>query len=305
MFWLLDLEDKVTLNGFREVPLQQNVATLPEILTLVSPPPMQEEVVTLPEMSTESMVDNSLTLVVPPPLQQEVATLPEMSRESLISHSLSNELSGEEILVTIDDQNITREAMRCLQPERWLNSDVINPYLCLLKLREDHNPACLPCHFFDTFFYKCLVSKGVYKFRDWTKHLKYNILDCHRVFVPIHHTNRRGEDLHWSLAMIDLKAKNLQYFDSLHKKKPKILKYLAKYIDDEAEQRSLPSLNARKWDHFSPENVPRQEDGHNCGLFLLRFAEELSIGASLNFNIRDSDGYREEVVVRLINRRVP
>lgn len=65
--------------------------------------------------------------------------------------------SSSEVLVTHESSNIviTREVLQCLSPGAWLNDEVINLYLELLKEREKREPKkFLKCHFFSTFFYK-------------------------------------------------------------------------------------------------------------------------------------------------------
>ncbi|GJN31456.1 hypothetical protein PR202_gb19856 [Eleusine coracana subsp. coracana] len=61
------------------------------------------------------------------------------------------------VLVLHESSNIeiSKEKFRCLRPGGWLNDEVINLYLELLKGREKREPRrFLKCHFFNTFFYK-------------------------------------------------------------------------------------------------------------------------------------------------------
>ncbi|KAL9284955.1 hypothetical protein ACSQ67_024671 [Phaseolus vulgaris] len=111
---------------------------------------------------------------------------------------------------------VSGEKFQCLRPGAWLNDEVINLYLELLKERERREPQkFLNCHFFNTFFYKKLISgKSGYDFksvRRWTsqKKLGYGLHECDKIFVPIH------KEIHWCLAVINKKDKKFQYFDSL------------------------------------------------------------------------------------------
>jgi len=61
------------------------------------------------------------------------------------------------VLVLHQPSNIevSKEKFQCLRRGRWLNDEVINLYLELLKEREKREPKrFLKCHFFNTFFYK-------------------------------------------------------------------------------------------------------------------------------------------------------
>lgn len=83
---------------------------------------------------------------------------------------------------------ITGHLLQCLRPRAWLNDEVINLYLELMKERERREPKkFLKCHFFNTFFYKKLVSgRNAYDFnavKRWTtrRRLGYGLIECDKV----------------------------------------------------------------------------------------------------------------------------
>ncbi|XP_068661555.1 ubiquitin-like-specific protease ESD4 isoform X2 [Aristolochia californica] len=137
--------------------------------------------------------------------------------------------NSRELLVTHESSNIeiTREKMQCLRPGAWLNDEVINLYLELLKERESSNPTIfLKCHFFNTFFYKKLISgRNGYDYkavRRWTtpRKIGYGLIECDKIFVPIH------KEVHWCLAVINLKDEKFQYLDSLGGRDSRVLNVL-------------------------------------------------------------------------------
>lgn len=78
------------------------------------------------------------------------------------------------------------------------------------------------CKLFNSFFYELLTHGGEeYKYervKAWTKnvctvkrwsYLKENIFDMEKLIFPLHLGN------HWTLAVADTKAGNVQYLDSL------------------------------------------------------------------------------------------
>uniref|UniRef100_M4D8E8 Ubiquitin-like protease family profile domain-containing protein n=1 Tax=Brassica campestris TaxID=3711 RepID=M4D8E8_BRACM len=190
------------------------------------------------------------------------------------------------VLVTHANSNIdiTGEVLQCLTPSAWLNDEVINVYLELLKERETREPKkYLKCHFFNTFFYKKLVSDSGYNYkavRRWTtqRKLGYALIDCDMIFVPIH----RG--VHWTLAVINIRDRKFLYLDSLNGVDSKILNALAKYLGDEAKEKSGKDIDVSSWDMEFVEDLPQQQNGYDCGMFMLKYIDFFSRGLGLYFS---------------------
>nr|ADE76671.1 unknown [Picea sitchensis] len=179
---------------------------------------------------------------------------------------------------------ITREILQCLLPGGWLNDEVINLYLELLKEREKREPdKFLKCHFFNTFFYKKLYNpntKYEYKaVRRWTtpRKIGYSLIDCDKIFVPIH------KEIHWCLVIIDMKEKKFQYLDSLGGDDAHVLDVLARYITDEAKDKTGKDLDVSSWEMELVEDLPQQENGSDCGMFMIKYADFHSRGLPLSF----------------------
>ncbi|CAA7057549.1 unnamed protein product [Microthlaspi erraticum] len=190
------------------------------------------------------------------------------------------------VLATHENSNIdiTGEVLQCLTPSSWLNDEVINVYLELLKERETREPKkYLKCHFFNTFFYKKLVSESGYNYkavRRWTtqRKLGYALIDCDMIFVPVH----RG--VHWTLAVINNRDRKFLYLDSLNGVDPMILNALAKYLGDEAKEKSSKNIDASSWDMEFVEDLPQQQNGYDCGMFMLKYIDFFSRGLGLCFS---------------------
>uniref|UniRef100_A0A453AQH4 Ubiquitin-like protease family profile domain-containing protein n=1 Tax=Aegilops tauschii subsp. strangulata TaxID=200361 RepID=A0A453AQH4_AEGTS len=76
--------------------------------------------------------------------------------ESEVNNLLNGSAHSKKIIVLHKPSNIeiTKEKLWCLRPRGWLNNEVINLYLELLKERAEREPKrFLKCHFFNTFFY--------------------------------------------------------------------------------------------------------------------------------------------------------
>ncbi|XP_050219371.1 ubiquitin-like-specific protease ESD4 [Mercurialis annua] len=188
-------------------------------------------------------------------------------RKTLATHKNSN----------ID---ITGELLHCLAPGAWLNDEVINVYLELLKEREMREPQrFLKCHFFNTFFYKKLLNGNYKAVRRWTteRKLGYFLMDCDKIFVPVH------REVHWCLAVINKKDQKFQYLDSLKGRDFKVLEALAKYYVEEVKDKSKKEIDVSNWEREFVEDLPEQENGYDCGVFMIKYADFYSRDVGLCF----------------------
>ncbi|PUZ56711.1 hypothetical protein GQ55_5G352400 [Panicum hallii var. hallii] len=211
------------------------------------------------------------------------------SRERLAVHEPSNIV-------------ITREILQCLNNQEWLNDEVINLYLDLLKERELRQPSkFLRCHFFNTFFYKKLISGGYdYKaVRRWTtkRKLGYSLIECDKIFVPIH------KEVHWCLAVINIKDKKFQYLDSLGSMDMKVLRILARYFVDEVKDKSGQQIDALSWKQEGVKNLPLQENGWDCGMFMLKYIDFYSRNMDLIFGQKHMRYFRKRTAKEILNLR--
>ncbi|KAK8947141.1 Ubiquitin-like-specific protease ESD4 [Platanthera zijinensis] len=214
--------------------------------------------------------------------------------------------SSSEVLVTHESSNIviTREVLQCLRPGAWLNDEVINLYLELLKEREKREPKkFLKCHFFSTFFYKRLISgKHGYDFKAvkrWTtqRKLGYALSECDKIFVPIH------KEIHWCLAVINVKDESLQYLDSLGGLDNYALKMLARYLVDEVKDKSTKTIDTQYWKKESVDDLPLQKNGWDCGMFMLKYADFYSRGLKLCFGQEHMVYFRKRTALEILRLR--
>ncbi|KAM0901496.1 hypothetical protein ACQ4PT_019945 [Festuca glaucescens] len=173
--------------------------------------------------------------------------------------------SSSEVLVLHESSNIevSKEKIRCLRPHGWLNDEVINLFLELLKERGIREPKrSLKCHFFNTFFYKKLAcGKNGYDYKSvkrWTtrRKLGYELIECDKIFVPVH------QNVHWCLAIINMKAKTLQYLDSLGGNDPRVPRMLARYIVEEVKDKSNKEVDINSWTEEVVDCIPLQQNGY-------------------------------------------
>ncbi|XP_019092481.1 PREDICTED: ubiquitin-like-specific protease 1A [Camelina sativa] len=207
------------------------------------------------------------------------------------------------ILVAHENSNIdiTGKILRCLKPGEWLNDEVINLYMVLLKEREAREPKkFLKCHFFNTFFFTKLVNSGTgYNYgavRRWTsmKRLGYHLKDCDKIFIPIH------KNIHWTLAVINIKDRKFQYLDSFKGREPNILDALARYFVDEVIDKSEIDLDVSGWRQEFVQDLPMQRNGYDCGMFMLKYIDFYSRGLDLCFTQEQMPYFRDRTAKEIL-----
>ncbi|KAI3867052.1 hypothetical protein MKW92_039389 [Papaver armeniacum] len=212
-------------------------------------------------------------------------------------------LKRRKVLVAHENSNIeiTGELLRCLTPGGWLNDEVINVYLELLKERERREPKkFLKCHFFNTFFYKKLASGRTgydYKaVKRWTTQRKigYGLIECDKIFVPIH------QQIHWCLAVINKKEEKLQYLDSLKGVDTDVLENLARYFVDEVKDKSGKDIDLSSWKREYVKSLPEQQNGWDCGMFMIKYSDFYSRGLGLHFSQEHMPYFRRRTASEIL-----
>ncbi|KAL6902171.1 hypothetical protein ACP4OV_005047 [Aristida adscensionis] len=214
--------------------------------------------------------------------------------------------SSSKVLVMHEPSNIevTKEKFRCLRPGGWLNDEVINLYLELLKEREKREPRrFLKCHFFNTFFYKKLAcGRNGYDYKSvkrWTtrRKLGYDLIECDKIFVPVH------KDIHWCLAIINMKENTFQYLDSLGGMDHNVPSVLARYIAEEVKDKNNKVIDTSSWHEELVDYIPLQQNGWDCGMFMLKYIDFNSRGLGLSFSQEHMEYFRKRTAKEILRLR--
>ncbi|OJK01571.1 hypothetical protein ASPACDRAFT_41834 [Aspergillus aculeatus ATCC 16872] len=208
------------------------------------------------------------------------------------SRKVATTLSGETLT--------TRDLATCYTPLEWLNDEVINAYMALIidYLRRTNNNSGRHdkprYHAFNSFFFSNLRDKGYESVRRWATRAKIGgktLLNVDTVFVPIH------DKSHWTLIVVKPCDRTIEHFDSLgglNKRHVNLIKtWLGGELGEgfvEAEWKVLPSLS------------PRQDNGSDCGVFLLSTAKAVAINLEpQSYGAPDSPLLRQKIVGELMN----
>lgn len=178
------------------------------------------------------------------------------------------------------------DMMRLFQRNK-LNDNIINIYLQMLTTKH----AGFYAH--NSFFYQFLVRDDQYEYSRvsrWTKNV--NLFDYKKILVPIH-----VNENHWILIVIDLITKKINHYDSIGSINTVYMEHLLCYIKDEWYAKMATDLNTKEWRCETVGDVPRQNNGDDCGVFVCQFAKQIVIDGDVNqVNQSDMNYYRSEMI---------
>uniref|UniRef100_A0A8C1T2S9 SUMO specific peptidase 3b n=1 Tax=Cyprinus carpio TaxID=7962 RepID=A0A8C1T2S9_CYPCA len=168
---------------------------------------------------------------------------------------------------------LTMDDLSTLYGQNWLNDQIMNMYGDLVM---DSVPEKV--HFFNSFFYDKLRTKGYDGVKRWTKNV--DIFQKDLLLIPIH------LEVHWSLISVDIKQRSITYFDSQRTLNRRCPKHIFKYLQAEAmikEKRDFLT----GWKGFFKMNVGRQNNDSDCGAFVLQYCKCLALGQPFSFTQQD------------------
>jgi sentrin-specific protease 1 len=191
------------------------------------------------------------------------------------------------------DTELSKGDIWRLKPAQWLNDESINLYMKMIQKRADDAGVELLC--LNSFFYGFLTKNGYEKVRRWSKN-KDLFAGKMRVMFPVHLGN------HWCLGVINFRDKRLEYYDSLFGANPECVQAMREYVNREHLDKKKRPFDWSGWgaDVINPSNLPRQENGSDCGVFAAMFAESLSRGEFPSFSQAEMGKLRRIMTVELV-----
>ena len=193
----------------------------------------------------------------------------------------------------------TKESLIYLYSPNCLRDENINSYMKLLTENRCETFS------FTSFFYEAFTYGGFKRVKNYDKK-KDNILSCEKIFFPIHIPG------HWFLIMFD--GKYLQSYDPYNDSDTPIeMNY-----DEHAEiltklrdgyLRPLFDKYKKPWNDVQikvnlPPEIPSQENGYDCGVFLLTFAKYLVLGKQFDFTTNDMILMRDIIRKELETKKI-
>lgn len=180
---------------------------------------------------------------------------------------------------------LTMDDLGTLYGQNWLNDQVMNMYGDLVM---DSVPEKV--HFFNSFFYDKLRTKGYEGVKRWTKNV--DIFQKDLLLIPIH------LEVHWSLVSVDIPRRAITYFDSQRTLNRRCPKHIFKYLQAEAIKKDQQDFLSG-WKGFFKMNVGRQNNDSDCGAFVLQYCKCLALGQPFGFGQQDMPRLRRQMYKEL------
>ncbi|KZO90173.1 cysteine proteinase [Calocera viscosa TUFC12733] len=195
---------------------------------------------------------------------------------------------------------ITGESFQRLLPNGWLNDEVVNSYIALVRAEIKKLPSAgsiqPSIHILGTFFYKKLVHPGYDNARLYTWTSKVDIFKLHRLIFPIH-----IHGLHWITACIDVAHKRIEIYDSLHESHSKVFKVIREYLVAEHRKKKGQDIDLGCWSDWTCASFPEQQTSDDCGVFAGACIRWLALGSKL---VGDADSMRERMALEIADGKL-
>ncbi|XP_007897195.2 sentrin-specific protease 5 [Callorhinchus milii] len=185
---------------------------------------------------------------------------------------------------------LTLDDLVTLYGENWLNDQVINMYG---ELIVDAVPDKV--HFFNSFFYKQLQTKGYNAVKRWTK--KVDLFSKALLLIPVH------LEIHWSLLTVDLPNRKICLYDSQGIHFNSCVQNILRYLKTEAGERNCPEF-LEGWKAFATMCIPQQKNDSDCGVFVLQYCKCLALGRPFQFSQKDMPEVRKQIYRELCQCRL-
>jgi hypothetical protein len=177
------------------------------------------------------------------------------------------------VLFTFQDASVSRSSFVTLNPNTWLNDEVINFYITLLNHKSwgatNNNPPVKRPYVLKTHFMSLLCCNGqlqLDRVRDWT-FPDDNFNSYSHIICPININN-----LHWSLVFADLERRQIFYLDSLNGRDGTYwIQSLYRYLIEKNVIRNNNSSN-EEWVLECSTPCAKQHNSDDCGVYTCLFA---------------------------------
>ena len=213
-------------------------------------------------------------------------------------HAVDPSLELKEHAVVIQRTPITRGNLRRLlnnqkPKDMYLDDEIINFYFARLMDRAERNPTLPKIHCYLTQFFEST------KRENWAS--KVTVFDKDIVLIPI---LIKAID-HWVLVAFFPLIKTVIYYDSLHKDGTSIRKQVLQFFKTRFPNETGSTSDDSEWKSVDETNVPKQENGFDCGVFVCQMAERLSRRSEFDFNQSQMPAIRIQMIEQIVAGEIP
>ena len=185
--------------------------------------------------------------------------------------------------------HVLRSDLQSLYDKNYLNDTIIDEYLLMIKARSPEAVAVMNTYFYQKFD-SLGFERGYEETRTW---IKEDLCNKEMIFIPI------CKNDHWRLIHIDTQQKTVSYFDSIigSRKSSNAPKLMKRFIEKYFQEQGKPQVFKIK----IQENIPTQQNGVDCGVFLCTYAERLSRHVWFNFNQSNMSLFRWKMTWEILH----
>jgi len=167
--------------------------------------------------------------------------------------------------------------------------------MSLLTERSEKRSGVLPATYaINTFFVPRLLQAGHAGIKRWTR--KVDLFSKDIIPVPVH-----CNGVHWCMAIIHLRNKTIRYYDSKGKPNRPVLDALEKYLREESIFKPKKQFDTSDFVIESVQNIPRQLDGSDCGIFSCMFAEYITCDVPITFTQSEMLYFRKKMALEIVD----
>ncbi|CRK90990.1 CLUMA_CG004678, isoform A [Clunio marinus] len=220
---------------------------------------------------------------------------PALSRRELQTIQFGLHGPRDEVLISKFNMNITRLDLHTLDGLNWLNDEVINFYMELIKERSQKVEYLPKVHVMNTFFIGQLLKMGYSGVRRWTR--KVDIFAHDIIPIPVH-----VGGVHWCMAIIHMRNKTIRYYDSMGHPNNVVLQALEQYLKDESMDKKKVAFDTSDWsiESISKYDIPQQQNSSDCGVFSCMFAEFICRDSKITFEQKHMHYFRQKMVFEIV-----
>ena len=209
-------------------------------------------------------------------------------RELSVYSNLSNEqiceLHQDTLIAQVNEYELYPNHFKKLLTNEWLTSEIICASIQIIKC-EAFKFTLLPYLSVDL---KNRTPETVMKLKQ--KAYEKRIIPGSILLIPL------SSGIHWTLAAVYVEAGKIDYFDSYRK---------TNYPDQLAEKtrRFLQLFFRKQFDIIVRTDIPQQKNGHDCGVYVVKFAQHVLLSTPLDFDDSEMPSIRRELCTQL--RKLP
>ena len=109
-------------------------------------------------------------------------------------------------------------------------------------------------------------------------------------------------DDHWVCVVVTVEERRIQFYDSLQQDGYTEMLNVAQYLADEHSEKKMIPMDPNVWTLEYAENIPKQKNGVDCGVFTCMYCDFLAGGAPLSFTQDDIDLCRIRMALSILRQ---